>query len=136
MQLNPNLIFNGNAEEVLQHYRDALGGEVSIMRFAYSPAAESVAPGWANKVIYGTLRSSAGILNVMDAPADRGGAPGDNFVLGIEAENAAQVDEIFAKLSAGGTVTMPLDRTFWSPRFGMLTDRFGVKWMINLCEAS
>jgi PhnB protein len=106
------------------------------MRFADSPAAESVAPGWANKVIYGTLRSSAGILNVMDAPADRGGAPGDNFVLGIEAENAAQVDEIFAKLSAGGTVTMPLDRTFWSPRFGMLTDRFGVKWMINLCEAS
>ncbi len=53
-------------------------------------------------------------------------------MLGIQSESRAQIDEIFSKLSAGGSVTMPLDKTFWSPRFGMLTDKFGIKWMLNL----
>ena len=131
MQLTPNLIFNGNAEQVLEHYRDALGGDVEIMRFSESPEAASVTPEWANKVIYGTLRSPAGIVNAMDAPPGRGGAPGDNFMLGIQTETQAQTDEIFSKLAAGGSVTMPLNKTFWSPRFGMLTDKFGVKWMVS-----
>ena len=136
MQINPNLVFNGNAEEVLAHYRDALGGEVEIMRFGEMPSAEQVTPEWADKVVYGTLRSPGGIVNVMDAPPDRGGEPGENFIIGIQADSTAQIDEIFAKLSAGGSVTMPLDATFWSPRFGMLTDKFGIKWMLNLAEAS
>ena len=131
MQLNPNLVFNGNAEEVLNHYRHALGGDVEIMRFSQSPEAASVSPEWANKVIYGTLRSPAGVVNVMDATPDRAGAPGDNFILGIEADTRAQTDEIFSKLAAGGSVTMPLDKTFWSQRFGMLTDKFGIKWMVS-----
>ena len=58
------------------------------------------------------------------------------FVLGIQTESADQVDAVFAKLSAGGTVTMPLDATFWSPRFGMLTDKFGIKWTISLRGAA
>jgi PhnB protein len=136
MQLNPNLVFNGNAEEVLAHYRDALGGEVEITRFGQTPVAEEVAPEWADKVVYGTLRSPAGIVNVMDAPPGRGGEAGDNFILGIQTESRAQVDEIFSKLCAGGSVMMPLDKTFWSPRFGMLTDKFGIRWMINLVEAA
>jgi PhnB protein len=133
MRLTPNLVFNGIAESVLEHYRDALGGEIEIMRFAESPAAGSAPADWGNKVIYGSLRSPAGIINAMDAPPERGGAPGDNFVLGVETENKAKTDEIFSKLAAGGTVIMPLDKTFWSPRFGMLTDKFGIKWMVNLC---
>ena len=67
MKLNPNLVFNGIAEPALEHYRDALGGDIEIMRFADSPAAGSVEPDWADKVIYGTLRSPAGNLNAMDA---------------------------------------------------------------------
>jgi PhnB protein len=136
VQLNPNLVFNGNAEEVLAHYRDALGGEVEITRFAQTPVAQRVSADWADKIVYGTLRSPAGIVNVMDAPPGRGGEPGENFILGIQTESTAQLDEIFSKLSAGGSVTMPPDATFWSPRFGMLTDKFGIKWMINLVEAS
>jgi len=136
MQINPNLVLPGNAEEVLAHYRDALGGDVEIMRFGETPVAEQVTPDWADKVVYGTLRSPGGIVNVMDAPPNRGGEPGENFIIGIQIDNRAQIDEIFAKLSAGGSVTMPLDATFWSPRFGMLTDKFGVKWMLNLEEAS
>ena len=136
MQLQPNLAFNGNAEEVLAHYRDALGGEIEITRFGQTPAAQEVPPEWAGKVVYGTLRSPAGTINAMDAPPGRAGAPGDNFILGIQTESREQIDEIFSKLSAGGSVMMPLDKTFWSPRFGMLTDKFGIKWMINLVEAA
>jgi PhnB protein len=132
MQLNPNLAFNGNAEEVLDHYRNALGGDVEIVRFAGTPAAGSVSPEWATKVLYGTLRSPVGTVNVMDAPADRAGKPGDNFSIGIQTESEAQTDAIFSKLAQGGVVTMPLDKTFWSPRFGMLTDKFGIKWMVSL----
>jgi PhnB protein len=135
MDLNPNLVFNGNAEEALEHYRSALGGDLEILRFGESPAAAEVEPEWAAKVIYGTLRSPAGVLNAMDAPHDRAGMPG-GFVLGIQTESADQVDAVFAKLSAGGTVTMPLDATFWSPRFGMLTDKFGIKWTISLRGAA
>jgi PhnB protein len=136
MQLNPNLIFNGTAEEVLNHYRDAIGGEVEITRFSQSPEAGSVSPEWGHKIIYGSLRSPAGIVAVMDAPPGRGGStPGDNFILGIETDSEAQTDAIFSKLADGGAVIMPLGKTFWSRRFGMLSDKFGIKWMISLPEA-
>ncbi len=136
MQLQPNLAFNGNAEEVLAHYRDALGGKVEITRFGETPLAQQMPPECAAKVAYGTLRSPAGTINAMDAPPGRAGEPGGNFTIGVQSESREQIDEIFSKLAAGGSVTMPLDKTFWSPRFGMLTDKFGIKWMLNLVEAS
>ncbi len=136
MQLQPNLAFDGNAEEVLAHYCDALGGEIEITRFGDTPVAHEVPPEWAGKVVYGTLRSPAGVINAMDAPPGRGGEPGGNFMLGVQTESREQIDAIFSKLSAGGSVTMPLDKTFWSPRFGMLTDKFGIKWLLNLNEAA
>jgi PhnB protein len=136
VQLNPNLVFNGNAEEVLHHYKAALGGEIQIMRFRESPAAGEVPSDYADKVIYGTLVSPAGMVNAMDAPPSRGGGEsGDNFILGVQTDDAAQTDAIFSKLAEGGSITMPLDKTFWSPRFGMCTDKFGIKWMVNLAGA-
>lgn len=126
-----NLMFNGNAEEVLEHYRNALGGAVEIMRFEGSPAAEHVSADWKGKVLYGTLRSPLGIVHAMDAPPGRGpDAPGDNFAIGIYPQGD-QTDSVFSKLVRGGTVIMPLEKTFWSPKFGMLADRFGIKWMIS-----
>jgi PhnB protein len=130
--MQPNLFFSGNAEEALEYYRSATGGEVEIRRFTELPADQHSAPEWANKVLYGTLRSPLGILNAMDAPPDRAGKPGDNFALSILTTTEAQTDAVFAKLSAGGTVTMPLEKTFWSPKFGMCTDKFGIKWMVSL----
>jgi PhnB protein len=134
MQLSPHLTFNGIAETVLEHYRNALGGVVEITRFAGSPAVNAVPASWADKVLYGMLRSPAGIVNIMDAPPGRAGEPGDNFMLGVQTDSEAQTDEVFAKLAEGGSVIMPLAKTFWSPRFGMVTDKFGVKWLIN-CQA-
>jgi PhnB protein len=134
MQLSPHLTFNGIAETVLEHYRDAIGGRVEIMRFAGTPAANEVPPDWADKVLYGTLLSPAGIVNVMDAPPGRAGESGGNFMLGVNTDSEAQTDEVFAKLAEGGAVIMPLEKTFWSSRFGMVADKFGVKWLVN-CQA-
>jgi len=80
---------------------------------------------------YGLLRSPLGNLAAMDAPPQRAGEPGGSFGLSLETQNEAQAEEIFAKLSAGGEVTMPLERTFWAKKFGMCSDKFGIKWMVN-----
>jgi len=131
MQLNPYLSFSGNAEEALEFYRSALGGELDIMRFEGSPAAEHAPPGWGQKVMHGRLNSPAGIVMVSDASPDRAGTPGDNFSIAIQVDSESQADAIFSKLAAGGKVTMPLEKTFWSTKFGMLTDKFGIAWMVN-----
>jgi PhnB protein len=137
MQLEPNLIFNGNAQDALEHYRDALGGELEIVRFAGTPAAAEVPPEYGEKVLYGTLRSPLGTINAMDCPPGRGSVTaGDNFSIGIQSADAAQVDAIFAKLSDGGSVMMPIGETFFSPKFGMTADKYGIRWMLNLQRSS
>jgi len=131
MQINPYLVFNGNAEEVLEFYRGALGGKLELTRFEGSLAAEHAPPGWGQKVMHGRLDSPAGVIMASDASPERGGKPGDNFSIAIHVDNEGQADVIFSKLAAGGTVTMPLEKTFWSAKFGMLTDKFGIGWMVN-----
>jgi PhnB protein len=133
MQLEPNLIFNGNAQDALEHYRDALDGELEIVRFTGTPAAAEVPPEYGEKVLYGTLRSPLGTIHAMDCPPGRGSVTaGDNFSIGIQSTDAAQIEGIFAKLSAGGMVMMPLGETFFSPKFGMTADKYGIRWMLNL----
>jgi PhnB protein len=135
MQLNGYVFFNGNAEEVLNFYREALGGDVEIMRFEGTPAAASAPADWGNKVLHGVLRSPAGQLMASDATTDRVKNPGDNFALSFSTEAEAEADKAFSKLSAGGTVTMPFEKTFWGAKFGMFTDKFGISWMVN-CQLS
>lgn len=134
MQLNPYLVFNGNAEEALELYRDAIGGDVEILRVAGSPAAEHFPSDWGNKVLHGLLRSPAGTVMVSDATGENAGNPADNVSIAIHVESESQADAVFAKLVDGGKVTMPLEKTFWSSKFGMLIDKFGTKWMVN-CTA-
>jgi PhnB protein len=126
------LIFSGSAEEALALYRAALGGEVEIARYADAPAGSPVEPDWAEKVMHGSLRSPLGNVNVMDAPPDRAGTPGDNFAIGIRTEDEAQAATTFAKLAAGGTVIMPFEKTFFAKMFGMCADKFGFKWLVQV----
>jgi PhnB protein len=130
MSLTPTLFFKGDAEEALELYRDALGGNVDIRRYSEAAGRENGTDGWDNKVMYGMLTSAHGIVAAMDAPPERAGDPGDNFAIAIQTSKD-DTDGVFEKLSAGGSVTMPLQETFYSPRFGMLTDRFGVKWFVS-----
>lgn len=132
--LQPYLFFNGRCEEAIEFYRKALNAELQIlMRFKDSPDPTPpgmVPPGWENKVMHASLRIGDTRLMVSDGCADSPGFQG--FSLSLTVSNDADADSAFNGLADGGQVRMPLSKTFWAPRFGMLEDRFGVGWMITV----
>ena len=134
MKIEPYLFFNGRCEEAIEFYRAALGASVTmLMRFDESPDPPMMPlpPHWGGKVMHAGLR--IGDTNVM---ASDGMASGDlafsGFSLSIEMPDAAAAQRAFDALAAGGQVRMPLGKTFWSPCFGMVADRFGVGWMVGV----
>lgn len=136
--IEPYLFFNGNCEEAVEFYRKALGAEVQmIMRFKESPEPpppNMVPPGWGDKIMHSSFRVGKTVVMASDGcGTEKSGFQG--FSLSIAVPTEADADKVFNALAAGGKVEMPLTKTFWSPRFGMLTDRFGVGWMINVVPA-
>jgi PhnB protein len=130
MKVQPYLFFDGQAEEAAEFYRKALGAEVTmLMRFKESPDPGMCAPGSENKVMHMSLR--IGETTILASDGRCTGKPNfQGFALTITAANVAEADRLFAALSEGGQVQMPLAKTFFSPRFGMVADRFGVSWML------
>jgi len=133
--VNPYLNFNGNCEAAFEFYKSIFGGEfATVMRFKETPAEiMEVSAGEAEKIMHMALPIGQGtMLMGSDVPEAMGAVtPGDNFAIVISADSEAEATKVFNKLSAGGQVTMPLDKTFWGDYFGMLTDRFGVQWMVS-----
>ena len=133
-QVKPYLYFGGRCEEALRFYRDALGAEVDfVLRFDEGPEpvpAERLPPGFGHKVMHATFRVGGTTLGASDGCEE--GARFAGFSLSLALPTEAEVDRAFAALSDGGQVRMPLGGTFWSRRFGMVTDRFGVGWMVAL----
>jgi PhnB protein len=134
MPLEPYLLFNGNCEEAIEFYRKAIGAKVeTLMRYKESPEPpppEMVPPGFENKVMHASCQIGGGRLMASD---DCTGTPKfGGFSLALTVPDEASADRAFNALAEGGKVQMPLGKTFWSPRFGMLTDRFGVGWMVNV----
>ncbi|MEO8807364.1 MAG: VOC family protein [Burkholderiaceae bacterium] len=138
MQIQPYLFFNGRCEEAIDFYRKALGAEVEmIMRFSENPdpvPPGMLPPGSENKVMHAALRIGGAVVMASDGMAS-GETNFKGFSLSIDAPDEAGVDRLFNALADGGAVTMPLGKTFWSPRFGMVTDRFGVGWMVSVFVA-
>ena len=130
MQVQPYLFFDGRCEEAIEFYRKALGAKVdALMRFKESPDQSMIAPGTGEKVMHASLH--IGDTTVMASDGRCEGKPSfQGFALSIAAKSEAEADRMFAALSDGGQVQMPLAKTFFSPRFGMAADRFGVSWMI------
>ena len=132
--IQPYLFFNGRCEEAVEFYRRAFGAELlMMMRFSDSPDAPPpgmIPPGWENKVMHSALRVGDAILMASDGCGS--GPAFGGFSVSVTLGSSAEVDRAFAALAEGGEVQMPLGETFWSPRFGMLKDRFGVAWMIQL----
>ena len=133
MKVEPYLFFDGRCEEAIEFYRKTLGAEVPmLMRFKDSPEPAQpgmVPPGAENKIMHATLR--LGETTVMASDGQCGGTPKfDGFALSITAANQAEAQRLFNALGEGGKVRMPLTKTFFSPCFGMLADRFGVAWMV------
>jgi PhnB protein len=132
--INPYLNFNGNTEEAFNFYKSVFGGEfITLQRYKETPHAGEMATSEQEKIMHVALPMGSGnILMGTDIPESMEKVSfGTNFSLSIEAESEAHANEVFSKLSDGGQVTMPLDKTFWGAYFGMLTDKFGVQWMVN-----
>lgn len=133
--VNPYLNFNSNCEAAFEFYKSVFGGDfATVMRFKETPAeVMEVSAGEAEKIMHMALPIGQGtMLMGSDVPEGMGAVtPGDNFAIVISADSEAEASTLFNKLSAGGQVTMPLDKTFWGDYFGMLTDKFGVQWMVS-----
>src|ERR1051326_5832764 len=131
------LFFGGRCEEALAFYRTALGAEVDmLMHYKDSPEPAPpgmVPPGFENKVMHATFRIGGTTLMASDGCEE--GSSFNGFSLSLAVPTEAEADRAFAALAAGGQVRMPLTKTFWSPRFGMLTDRFGIGWMISVAAS-
>lgn len=133
MRVEPYLFFDGRCEEAIEFYRKVLGAEVTmLMRYKESPEPTPpgmIPPGSENKVMHSNLR--IGETMVMASDGNCQGKPSfQGFSLSVTAPNEAEAKRMFAALADGGQVQMPLTKTFFSPRFGMVADRFGVSWMI------
>jgi PhnB protein len=134
--VQPYLFFDGRCEEALEFYRKGLGAEVDmLMRFKDSPEPPQgdCAPSEPNKVMHAAFH--IGNTNLMASDGRCTGKPKfEGFALSITGANEAEVDRLFSALAEGGEVQMPLMKTFWSPRFGMVTDQFGVAWMVSVAR--
>ena len=137
MLVEPYLFFDGRCEEAVEFYRRALDAQVvMLMRYRESPEPPPpgmVAPGSENKVMHASLRIGDTRVMASDG-SNRGNPEFKGFSLSLGVKTAAEADRYFNALADGGQVQMPMAKTFWSPRFGMVADRFGVGWMVNVVE--
>ena len=135
MQMNPYLSFNGDCEAAFKFYEESLDGKLGeIFRYTGTPVSEQVPADWQNKVMHGSLTIGEQVLMGADIAPDRYEKP-QGFSLSLQMKSTTEAERIFQLLAKDGTVVMPLQKTFWAARFGMLVDRFGIPWMVN-CEGS
>ena len=129
--MNTYLIFNGNCRQAMEFYKQCLGGVLYLSTYGEMPGGE-VSKRHKDWIIHARLTIKTQVLMASDCHS---GTPavkqGNNFFVSINCENVAESKKLFKALSQKGTVEMPLQETFWAVRFGMLTDQFGIKWMLN-----
>ncbi|HEU4751933.1 MAG TPA: VOC family protein [Armatimonadota bacterium] len=135
MQAIPYLNFNGNCREAFSFYEQCFGGKiVAMFTHGETPAGEHCPGDWQELIMHARLTFDGGVLMASDAPPDRYEKPQGIWV-SLHPETPAEAERIFHALAEGGDVMMPIQKTFWAERFGMVTDRFGIPWMVN-CEAA
>jgi PhnB protein len=131
MLLQPYLFFDGHCEEAAQFYEKAVGAKVGrLIRFKDSPDPSLGGSTDSNKVMHMTLQIGDQMIMASDGQC-QGSQKYEGFALSLTVESEAEADRRFSALAEGGHVSQPLIKTFFSPRFGMVTDRFGVSWMIH-----
>jgi PhnB protein len=139
MQVQVYLFFDGRCEEAIEFYKKTVGAEVMmLMRFKDSPEPPQpgmIPPGSEDKVMHTSLRIGDTMVMASDGRCE-GSTSFQGFSLSLTVADEAEADRVFAALAEGGQIQMPLTETFWSPRFGMLSDRFGVGWMVSVAAQS
>jgi PhnB protein len=136
LTLNPYLAFSGNCREALEFYATLPDARLNeTFTFEGSPLTADLPAEWHSKIMHGSVNIGGQIVMACDSPPGHG-APGFNGVsLSITVGDADRAETYFKALSSGATITMPMQETFFAKRFGMLTDRFGVPWMVH-CEGA
>ncbi len=139
--INPYITFNGNCEEAFSHYKSIFGGDIPyIGRYSDMPPSEdgkSCPPGDENKIMHVCLPIGEGTMLMGSDSSDAFGHAtivGNNITISVNAGSTEEADRIFNGLAEGGRATMPMSKTFWGAYFGMLTDKFGINWMVNYDE--
>jgi PhnB protein len=134
MELEPYLHFNGNCEEALNFYKGVFGGEItSINRFAGSPMESELPPGYGNKVMHANFKAPGVNFMASDGMPGSNTAEGTRVSMSLGSNDVGESERVFNALAEGGKIAMPFQETFWGAKFGMLTDKFGIDWMVN-CE--
>jgi PhnB protein len=133
MQINPYLNFNGQCEAALKFYEKSLGGKI-VFKITYgeSPMAKETPAELHKQILHARFIVGTNVLMASDCPPGRYDEP-KGITISISIEDPKEAESIFTALSEKGTICMPIQETFWAHRFGMLTDQFGIPWMIN-CE--
>ncbi|MGO8795739.1 MAG: VOC family protein [Candidatus Sulfotelmatobacter sp.] len=135
MQVSPHIHFNGDCEAALKFYEQTLGAKITFMMpFEGSPASNQVPEAWQRKILHASIKIGDNIITAGDAPPGYFHKP-QGFALTIGIPDPGEAERLFKALSDGGSVQMPMQETFWAARFGMLTDHFGIPWMINCAKA-
>jgi len=131
MQVTTYLYFRGQCEEALKCYEATLGARVGLLfRYAGSPMAGDVPTDWQDKIMHGNLTIGDQAFMVGDVAPDRYEEP-KGFSLSLQLKDAAEAERIYSELAKAGRILMPLEKTFWAERFGMVVDRFGIPWMLD-----
>ncbi len=130
-KLNPYLSFKDNTREAMEFYRTVFGGKLELSTFKDYHASQD--PSEDNMIMHSVLEAENGItFMASDTPSRMEFRPGTNMSMSLSGDNEAELTGYFEKLSAGGMVTMPLQKAIWGDSFGMCTDKFGVQWLVNI----
>lgn len=133
MHINPYLFFNGDCEAAFKRYAQVLNGTIEAMdTWGKSPACDEVPADWQDKVIHVQMRLGDRVLMGSDSPPSYYQKP-QGLAVAVDVETPEQAETVFNALAEGGTISMPLEKTFWAKAFGMVTDQFGTPWMVH-CE--
>lgn len=132
MAFHPYLNFGGNCREAFTRYHEIFGGELTILAMADMPSEEPVPAGMENLVMHAALTLDNGdLLMASDDPTSETFGPVQGIHVDYTTADLDRAARVFEQLAEGGTITMPIGETFWSPLFGMCTDRFGTPWMVS-----
>ncbi|MFE7650550.1 VOC family protein [Streptomyces phaeoluteigriseus] len=131
-RLNPYISFGGNARQAMEFYKDVFGGTLALNTYGESGQQDTPE---ADQIMHAMLETPTGFtLMGADTPPGMNVTQGDNFSVSLSGDDDAELRGYWEKLSAGGSVAVPLERQMWGDVFGMCTDRFGVPWMVNISE--
>lgn len=130
-KLNPYLRFKDNCREAMEFYKSVFGGKLEMHTFKEYHASQD--PSEENNIMHAMLEADNGItFMAADTPSGMEYRPGTNVSMSVSGNNDAELSSYFEKLSAGGTVKVPLTTATWGDKFGMLSDKFGIEWMVNI----